>query len=222
MHYLIYQITNMVNGKIYIGAHRTSNIDDGYMGSGKLITRALKKYGEENFTKTILFEAESSEEMFEKEAELVQLGPNFYNLKKGGEGGFDYINENGLRVDFDDEARQKAFQTLEEKWGPNWGPVLGKLGGKAYAKVCKEKGYGFYNPAIRNLGSISSQSEESRAKRIKTFEEIDHQQGVKNSQFETMWITNGIENKKIRKEDPIPEGWSKGRKMKSIKCEQVV
>lgn len=33
----------------------------------------------------------------------------------------------------------------------------------------------------------------------------------KNSQFGTMWITNGYENKKINKLDEIPEGWRKGR-----------
>ena len=37
------------------------------------------------------------------------------------------------------------------------------------------------------------------------------QSGIHNSQYGTMWITNGIENKKIKKEDIIPEGWYKGR-----------
>jgi hypothetical protein len=26
-----------------------------------------------------------------------------------------------------------------------------------------------------------------------------------------MWITTGLENKKIKKDFPIPEGWRKGR-----------
>ena len=36
--------------------------------------------------------------------------------------------------------------------------------------------------------------------------------GSNNSQYGTMWITNGVDNKKIRKEDVMPEGWYKGRK----------
>ena len=35
--------------------------------------------------------------------------------------------------------------------------------------------------------------------------------GSLNSQYGTMWITNGIENKKIIKTEVIPEGWYIGR-----------
>jgi hypothetical protein len=37
--------------------------------------------------------------------------------------------------------------------------------------------------------------------------------GEKNSSFGSMWITNGVESKKIKKDDLIPDGWRKGRKM---------
>jgi hypothetical protein len=97
MHYLVYKITNIINEKFYIGCHRTSNKDDGYLGSGTLLRRAIAKYGAENFKKEILFEAESAEAMFAKEAELVIVGQLSYNLKRGGEGGFDLINKSGKK-----------------------------------------------------------------------------------------------------------------------------
>lgn len=43
-----------------------------------------------------------------------------------------------------------------------------------------------------------------------------HQHGKNNSQFETCWITNGFENKKIKKNETIPENWERGRTIK--KC----
>ena len=59
-------------------------------------------------------------------------------------------------------------------------------------------------------------SENSIQKQKKTFEEINHQSGEKNSQYGTMWIHSVAEkrNKKIKKTENIPEGWVKGRKMK--------
>lgn len=93
VHYLIYRIDNLQNGKHYIGQHQTQNPLDDYMGSGDLITQAIAKYGIEKFVKTILFDFDNFEEMNEKEKELVPLSacyphdPLSYNLREGGCGG---------------------------------------------------------------------------------------------------------------------------------------
>ena len=85
---------------IYVGKHMTDNKDDGYMGSGIRIRRAIEKYGIENFEKTILFECESVDEMNAKEAEIVNedfiARDDVYNIKLGGDGGWDYLNSTGL------------------------------------------------------------------------------------------------------------------------------
>ena len=54
MFHLVYLTTNLVNSKIYVGVHSTYNPDDGYLGSGKTLKKAIKKYGESNFKRQIL------------------------------------------------------------------------------------------------------------------------------------------------------------------------
>lgn len=44
VYYIIYKTTNLINGKTYIGRHKTIKIDDGYLGSGTIFLKALKKY----------------------------------------------------------------------------------------------------------------------------------------------------------------------------------
>ena len=98
--YTVYETTNNVNGKTYIGVHKTNVVNDSYLGSGKLIKAAIAKHGTENFSKQVLFCYDDKEQAYQKERELVTpemlLNRNCYNIKHGGEGGFDYVNANGL------------------------------------------------------------------------------------------------------------------------------
>lgn len=100
--YYIYMTTNLQNGKKYIGKH-FGELDDSYLGSGKLLRQAIKKYGKENFVKEILDLASSEEENCLKEKYYIALfdatqNEMFYNIAEGGEGG-----------------NLKAGYTLEEK-----------------------------------------------------------------------------------------------------------
>jgi len=95
MHYVIYKTTCLVNGKYYIGKHKTRDVNDGYMGSGKLLKRSIKKYGIENFKTEILIEANNEGDI--NLAERIMVVPDRetnYNLCPGGKGGWGYINSN--------------------------------------------------------------------------------------------------------------------------------
>lgn len=102
MYYTVYKITNKIDGKFYIGTHKTDNLNDGYMGSGKYLNNAQQKHGLENFEKEIMFIYDNSDDMFKKEAELVDevflKNENTYNIKLGGFGGFDHINSTGKNL----------------------------------------------------------------------------------------------------------------------------
>jgi hypothetical protein len=89
--FCVYKITNLINNKIYVGIHVTSNLDDGYMGSGSLIKRAIKKYGIANFKRENLAFFDNKEDMLKMEAEIVNTSfiqsDNTYNMCEGGSGG---------------------------------------------------------------------------------------------------------------------------------------
>lgn len=86
--YYIYLTTNLVNGKKYIGQHY-GDINDKYLGSGVAFTRALNKYGKENFQKEIL-EVTTKDKVNEREQYYINLynaflSDEYYNLTPGGE-----------------------------------------------------------------------------------------------------------------------------------------
>ena len=89
--YYIYKITNLINGKIYIGKHSQKiQSKDSYFGSGVLLNKAIIKYGKENFKKEIIEMCEK-DNISTKEIYWINkfnsFTPNGYNLAKGGNGG---------------------------------------------------------------------------------------------------------------------------------------
>ena len=86
----LYQIKNNINGKLYIGVHSTDEMNDGYMGRGKNIMLAIKEFGKDNFTKTIIKFFETSYEAYEEERKIVNKEwikrKDTYNISCGGSG----------------------------------------------------------------------------------------------------------------------------------------
>lgn len=90
MNHFIYKTTNLINNKIYVGVHSSKTLTDSYLGSGKILNKAIKKYGKENFKREILFVCDTKEEAYD--IEEIMVCENFikrfdvYNSKVGGKG----------------------------------------------------------------------------------------------------------------------------------------
>lgn len=99
-YHIVYRTHNLVNGKEYTGKHSTNDLSDGYYGSGRLLKKAVAKYGLENFAVEILSIHETSDAAYLEEARIVDEEyierEDTYNERLGGEGGWDYINSNSL------------------------------------------------------------------------------------------------------------------------------
>lgn len=124
MIYYIYKITNILNNHFYIGrrAYKGINIDeDQYFGSGKRLKLAIKKYGKENFIKTIIKICDSEKDLIESEKSLVteELVNDIkcYNLALGGHGGYTYYAERIIIVT--DETKLKISKANKGRKRPD-------------------------------------------------------------------------------------------------------
>ncbi len=206
MYYFIYKTTNKINGKYYIGMHKTDNLEDGYLGSGIHFKRALEKYGKENFEREILEYCNSDEEMHLAEAKFVTEDvvndKNSYNLKLGGNGGWDYVNSCYLNEEFYKSWYDKVAKAKNtESWKQNMSNSL--------KKTWKKRGGGVFT-GKHHKESTKKKISEANSKA---------QKGTRNSQYGTCWVSNTLIKKSIRikKEflyDYIAEGWIKKRIIK--------
>ncbi|QIG65987.1 putative endonuclease [Ochrobactrum phage vB_OspM_OC] len=164
MYYTIYKTTCLINSKIYIGAHKTNDLEDGYLGSGKWLKRAILKYGLENFTKEILFIFDNEQEMYAKEAELVNeyfvKETTNYNIRIGGFGGWDHVDWKGFK--WDDERRKSHSKIKSIHQIGNGNSFYGKTHtDEAKAKIgaaSKERAKGIYDQRMKDGNHPNAQA----------------------------------------------------------------
>lgn len=234
MFYTVYKITNLINGRFYVGVHKTSNIEDGYMGSGVLINAAIEKYGIDNFEKEILYVFDNQEDMYEKEAEIVNeefvSDPQTYNLMLGGYGGDTWRSpekrSQAMKARWEDpEYRAKATRELKERWAvPAYVKRQSEVRKRLWQKPeFREKVMDSHSkPEVRAKMSYGSRMnwmcEEYRQKMsehaIKMWECEEFRQRQSEIRSQKVWITDGKNNRRINQGEELPEGWSKGRVFK--------
>jgi hypothetical protein len=154
--YIVYKITNNINQKIYIGLHKCREDlleKDSYMGSGKLIKKAIKKYGIKNFKRDIMFIYDNIKDAETKEREIVNEDfverDDTYNLVIGG-------NVLILKGEKNGFFGKKHTEETKEKMVEN------------KKKTCDERGYG----AISNWHCVINNVEFFNKKQVCEFYNI--------------------------------------------------
>jgi len=196
-HY-IYKTTNLLSGRYYLGMHSTDNLNDGYMGSGKRIKASIKKHGINNHKFEILEFFNTREKLASREKELVTMkevvNKECMNLKVGGTGGWPPT------------AKQRFIEKMKDvDFKKMFGQKISNSNKRQFEEGKRERKY-FYD-------WNGKKHKPETVEKIKAAK-AEQGSGSSNSQFESFWITNGVENKKLKKGDPIPQDWVKGRKMK--------
>ena len=197
----MYKTTNVKNNKFYIGVHETTNIDDDYLGSGKKFKNSLYYHGRESFKREILEYFDNSEEMYNREQEVVNeellKNPKCLNISIGGKGGWSR-----------QQRSNGAIGMNKILWNnPEWVKEKKK---QLSVDIKKRHSLGLQKSIQENY-SWNGKSHSDETKKKMSESRKGKGTGTKNSQYGTCWITNGTINKKIYKDDEIPEGFKLGR-----------
>lgn len=146
--YIIYQTTNKVNKKIYVGFSKINHKREAergpYMGSGKALKLAIEKYGKESFSREILETHDNREEALAAERSIVDehfiARRDTYNMRKGGFGrmcDYKHSDETKARISKSLIGRKHSAET-KAKMSENHRGINNSMFGKKHsAKTLK-------------------------------------------------------------------------------------
>jgi hypothetical protein len=210
MKFLIYKITNKINNKIYIGIHQTDNVNDNYMGSGKLIKAAIKKYGKSSFNKDIIFIFDTLDQAIEKEKEIICedfiAREDTYNIALGGSlggskiNGLSFLGKNHSAV-----TKDKISKSLLGMRHISDEGIKKIIHNNKTNEIRKEK----IQKALKGKKKTEDHKKKISDSLLKrNFSSIPRNYKRK---YKQIWITDGIKNTRIPENSAIPEGWAQGR-----------
>ena len=158
--YNIYKTINLVNGRFYWGVHDSIDENDGYLGSGKILKQAIKKYGKASFMRKTMVTYETAADAYFDEGLLVTQkyldeNPLCYNIMFGGKGG----SIKGAKRS--EETRQKIRENHADISGKNH-PLYGKTG-ENHPNYGKNYNVGTNNP---NYGKLASKETKQKLRDV--------------------------------------------------------
>lgn len=197
--YCIYQITNKINGKRYIGQHKyedESNPMGKYKGSGLLLHKAYKKYGIENFETEILYKRVRDKETVDAmEIWAIEKYKPEYNIAKGGSGGDTQSGWNRGKP-LSEDTKAKISKS-----------------GKGKKHNISKKGHKVLSEKAKLLNENPEKIEKQRLSLLKYYETHDSPTKGKHHDYYSRgnkgmhWYTNGTDNVCAFE---CPEGYYKG------------
>lgn len=212
--YYVYRITNTVNGKQYVGVRKHADPErDDYTGSGTLLRLAFKKYGPAAFTKEIVATFNDRAPAFELEQRIVDdaflAREDVYNLRRGGAGGFDYINKTGKNRTKKHTRSQLAalvptkIQNERRKARGEWNAYVSKM-----SRSVKTSQARLGNP-------FSGRCHSEAAKRKMRAKNSVLLRGKANGAYGTRWMVRGNVVERVSAQDVderLAAGWALGRR----------
>ena len=193
MYGYIYETTNLINGKKYIGKKKSSKfLGEKYLGSGIALKRAVNKYGKENFSIRILEEINKNEDykyLSDREIYYIELfdavnSPKFYNNSYGGENeGWEGVNKavkenpklNGM---YGKHHSEKTKRLISKQVGRNQQGENNAFYGKHHSEKSLEKirwkNSKSYNQRCKNISiatKLAMQKPEVKEKMIRAMKE---------------------------------------------------
>jgi hypothetical protein len=215
----VYRLINTITGMEYTGVHRTDNLLDGYMGSGKIIKRAIKKYGEGTFKKEIISRFDTYMEALEEERRLVTKEyinrHDTYNIREGGFG----------RCEWSDQHKKEFSAYKKKQWQDSvWKAKMLK---NVYTKARAEKisqalqGKCRNNPQNKNPEKIrktaaahTGMKRSTEAKKKMSIAALNVSPDIKKkrSGIGCIYIHNPVtgEARRIASDAVIPDNWKRG------------
>lgn len=179
--FIVYRTTNIINNKIYIGVHNNGDNEefDGYLGSGLMMSKAIKKYGKENFIRETLGTFNTVEESFKYEAKIVTeefvSRNDTYNLSTGGKG-YSGIGDHVVKDKLGIHSPEYTFEMRSEVSKR----TIANMDEEKRRKICQEGGHIAGKKAVENKSGIFSDNytDEIRQKVGKLASEKQRELGI--------------------------------------------
>ena len=221
----VYLITFVDQPYWYWGWHKEKKFDEYYMGSPVTNKKYWKLYEPIKEIVQVFDYSEEGETLARSfESQLIKPdlnNPFCLNEHCGGMVSSKVLSEAVRRKWQDPDYKRRVSETVSEGMRAKWQDQDYKMR-VSEGRRAKWQDQDYKQASIERLRSLArtgrqaALSPSSRKKRSETFREIKHQKGERNSQHGTMWITDGTRegNRKIKKGDPVPEGFRPGRVLK--------